>query len=103
MQEGITAGKVHYWKYFTQKRGIWGGFAGGFTIERSVKRYLKKIRKKRFYISERRYAKVLLFLKGAFYRNYRLFSTKIGRNHLNLIDETFQLALDVAKKEGIEK
>ncbi len=96
---GISAGKVHYWTEFTRKQSILKGFAGGFTVERSVERYLKKIRKKKLYIFERRYGRALQFLQGFWPGLYRKFLRSFGKRHINCVQETYDIALETAKKE----
>ena len=95
--EGIKAGKVHYWTEFTKKQSILKGFAGGFTVERSVERYLKKIRKKKLYIFERRYGRALQFVQGFWPGLYRWFLKSFGKRHINCIQETYDLALKTAQ------
>ncbi len=104
MIESINAGKAHYWNNFTKKQLLTKGFGGGFTTERSVEYYIKKIRKRKFYISERRYARIFLIFKGVSSRIYRKCSKIVGKNHINLINETFEIAVNTANKqnEGIK-
>ena len=98
LDKGISAGKLHYWDGFTKKQSILKGFGGGLSVERSVERYLNKIRKKKLYIFERRYGRSLQFLQGFMPNIYRKFLKSFGKRHLKLIDQTFEIALDTAQK-----
>lgn len=100
IKEAIEVGKIHYWEKFTEKCSIQKGFAGGFTVERAVKRYIKKIRKKKLYIYERRYGRLLLFLKGFWPGLYKRFLDSIGQKHISLISETIDMCVEMAKKEN---
>lgn len=99
MKKAIDAGKAHYWTEFTEKKSIFKGYAGGFSVERSIKRYLKKIKKKKLYIFERRYGRILQFLKGFWPGAYKKFIGAMGKRHLALLDSTIKLSLEMAKKE----
>lgn len=98
LKVGIEAGKLHYWEEFTKKQSIFKGFGGGFAVDRSVKRYINKIRKKRLYIFERRYGRFLQFMQGLWPGFYRFFLRKTGKNHLKLIQETYDIALKAKEK-----
>ncbi len=97
MNEAIKVAKVHYWKEFTKKHSILKGFAGGFTVERAVKRYLKKIKKKKLYIYERRYGRFMQLLKGLWPGMYKRFIKSFGKRHMSLFEDTFDIALKIAK------
>jgi len=96
--EGIKAGKIHYWTEFTKKQSIFKGFGGGFTVNRSVDRYIKKIRKKKLYLFERRYGRLLQFVQGLWPGLYQKLLRSFGKRHLNLVQETYDLALETAQK-----
>ena len=96
---GIKAGKRHYWNEFTKKQSILKGYAGGFLVERAIEKYMKKIRKKKLYIFERRYGRLLQFLKGFWPGAYKKFISAMGKRHVNLLHNTFDLSLEIAKKD----
>ncbi|TFG22306.1 MAG: SDR family oxidoreductase [Promethearchaeota archaeon] len=99
MQEALKIGKRHYWEEFTKKQGIYNGFAGGFPVERAVKRFIKKIKKKKLYIFERRYGRLMQFLQGLCPGLYRKLLKSFGKRHLELINEATEIALEYAKKQ----
>jgi len=100
MKIGIEEGKKYYWTQFTKKQSVLKGYAGGFTVERAVKRYLKKIRKKKLYIFERRYGRMLQFLKGFWPRAYKKFIGAMGKRHVELLNTTIKLSLEKAKSNN---
>ncbi|MHA1284922.1 MAG: SDR family NAD(P)-dependent oxidoreductase [Promethearchaeota archaeon] len=99
LRKGIDIGKKHYWEIFTKKQSILKGFAGGFTVERAVKRFLKKIKKKKLYIYDRRYGRIFLFIKGFWPGLYKRLLSFVGKHHTKLIQNSIDLALDYTKKE----
>lgn len=94
----IDDAKIKYWDEFTKKQSIFRGYAGGFPVERAVKRFLKKISKKKLYIFERRYGRMLQFLKGFWPGAYKKFIGAMGKRHVNLLNNTVNSALEQAKK-----
>ncbi len=99
MQEALKIGKSHYWEEFTKKQGLSHGFAGGFPVERAVKRFIKKIKKKKLYIFERRYGRAMQFLRGFIPGLYKKILTSFGKRHLKLLNEATEKALEFAKKQ----
>ena len=93
INQGIAQGKHSYWSELCKKQPIWRGFGGGFPVDRAIKRYMKKIRKKKLYIFERRYGRLLQFLRGFWPRMYKKFVKSIGKRHIRLIHETYEIAL----------
>ena len=93
----IEDAKQRYWDEFTKKQSIFKGYAGGFSVERAVKRFLKKISKKKLYIFERRYGRMLQFLKGFWPGAYKKFIGAMGKRHVNLLENTVNSALEQAK------
>ena len=100
MQEALELGKRHYWEEFTKKQRIYHGFAGGFPVERAVRRFIKKIKKKKLYIFERRYGRAMQFLQGLIPGFYKKFLKSFGKRHLELINEATEIALEFAKKNN---
>ncbi|MFX1392876.1 MAG: SDR family NAD(P)-dependent oxidoreductase [Promethearchaeota archaeon] len=98
MQEALELGKRHYWEEFTKKQRLSHGFAGGFPVERAVKRFIKKIKKKKLYIFERRYGRTMQFLQGFNPGFYRKLLKSLGIRHLELINEATEIALEFARK-----
>ncbi len=98
LNEAIKVAKVHYWKEFTKKRSILKGFAGGFPVDRAVKRYLKKIKKKKLYIYDHRYGRFMQLLKGSWPGLYKRFIKSFGKRHMSLIEDTIDIALKIAKE-----
>jgi len=99
MNKGIEAGKAIYWEKFTKKESLFKGFGGGFTVERAVKRYLNAIRKKKLYIFERKYGRLFQFIQGLWPGLYKALIRTLGGRHMELIQNTFDMAVEVAKKE----
>ena len=93
----IEDAKQRYWDEFTKKQSIFRGYAGGFPVERAVKRFLKKISKKKLYIFERRYGRMLQFLKGLWPGAYKTFINAMGKRHVDLLENTVNSALEQAK------
>lgn len=94
---GKKAAKDLYWTEFTRKRGPFMGFCGGFEIERSVKRFMKKISKRKLYIFDRRYGRFFQFCKGSLPGIYRKFLSLSGMRHDELIDQAFKEAVRAAE------
>ncbi len=99
MKKAVDAGKTLYWTEFTKKQSILKGFAGGLSVERSVKIYMRKIRKKKLYIFERRYGRFLQVLKGLWPGLYKWFISSMGKRHVKLLNNTVNAALEMANKE----
>jgi short-subunit dehydrogenase len=99
MQKGIEEGKIHYWTKFCEKKGFRTGFCGGFELERAVKRFMNKISKKKLYIYDRRYGRFLQFLRGLWPGMYKSTVKAFGNRHTNLLDETYDISLKVAKED----
>lgn len=98
MQEEIKIGMQDYWAEFTKKQSILKGFAGGFTVQRATKRYLKKIRKKKLYIYERRYGRMLQFLQGAWPAMYKRFLRSKGKTHVKLMNTIVDQVVQKSKR-----
>ena len=64
IEVGIKKGKKYYWDKYNENKGPLTGFCGGFPVERSVNRFIKKIRRKKLYIYDRRYGRFLQWLRG---------------------------------------
>ncbi|MFX1274453.1 MAG: SDR family NAD(P)-dependent oxidoreductase [Promethearchaeota archaeon] len=99
-QMAIEAGKKVYWEKFTKKKIVSEGFGGGFTVERAIKLYLKKIKKKKLYIFERRYGKLTQFTKGISTHLYKKILRFFGKRHVELLDEVFTIVKDMQNKEN---
>ena len=91
IKQSIDQAKRFYWENFTKKKLLFEGFGGGFTVERAVKRYLKKIRKKKLYIYERRYGRMVQYLKGFWPRSYKKVVKTIGNRNIKLLEDTFDI------------
>jgi len=87
--------KKVYWEKFTRKKILKEGFGGGIPVEKAVKKYLKKIRKKKFYIFERRYGKLTQFVKGTSVRIYKKLINAFGQRNIKLLEEAFDVARSV--------
>jgi len=98
----IEEGKKTYWETFTKKQSIFKGYAGGFSIPRAVKRFLKKIRKKKLYIFERRYGRMLQFLRGLWPGAYKKFIEAMGKRHTELLENTFYTSLEKARNKTLQ-
>lgn len=103
LQKGISRAKEYYWENFCAKRGLRTGFCGGFNVDRSIDIYLKKIRKKKLYIFERRYGRFFQFIRGFFPRLYKKILSILGKRHTNLLNETFKMAETIAENEKLVK
>lgn len=95
----IQKGKDLYWEKFTAKGS---GFFGGFELDRAIKRYIKKISKKKLYIFERRYGRFLQFVQGMWPALYKKILKKLGKHHMDLIWEVLEFGSDAAE-EVMEK
>lgn len=84
--KGVEIGKEYYWNKFTE---------GGYELEPAIKLFLKKIAKKKLYISERRIARFLFMIKGMWPNLYKIFVRKKSIEHCALIDESTQKAVDL--------
>jgi len=91
----IKEGKKLYWEKFTKKKILTEGFGGGIAVEKAVKKYLKKIKKKKFYIFERRYGRLLHFAKGTSTRLYKRLLNIFGQRNVRLLEETYEVARNV--------
>ncbi len=89
LAKGIEIGKEHYWNEFTK---------GGYELETAIRIYLKKIAKKKLYISERKKARFLFFIKGLWPNFYKKIVRKVGTEHLRIVDESTQKAIDFIEK-----
>ena len=85
LAKGIEIGKEHYWNEFTK---------GGYELESAIRIYLKKIAKKKLYISERKITRFLFFIKGLWPNLYKKFVRKKGSEHCDLLDDSTQKAID---------
>ena len=93
--------KKLYWEKFTKKKILKEGFGGGIPVEKAVNKYLKKIRKKKFYIFERRYGRLTHFAKGTSIRIYKKLINTFGKRNVKLLEEAFDIARSV--KESNKK
>ncbi len=100
---GIKEAKKHYWNKFTKKKILLSGFGGGFPIDRAVKRYLRRIRRKKLYIFERRYGKMCQSSKGLTNVIYKKLLRTFSKRHMNLLNETFEITKIVTLKEMEKK
>lgn len=89
LAKGIEVGKDYYWNKFTE---------GGYEVEPAVRIYLKKIAKRKLYISERGLMRFLFFMKGLWPNLYKKFVRKKGTEHCDLLDESTQNAIDLMEK-----
>ncbi|MBY9004010.1 MAG: SDR family oxidoreductase [Candidatus Lokiarchaeota archaeon] len=87
--KAIDIGKKHYWNKFTE---------GGYELEPAIRIYLKRIAKKKLYISERKLTRFLIFIKGFWPNLYKKFIRYKSYEHCNLIDESTQKAIDFIEK-----
>ncbi|MBD3253731.1 MAG: SDR family NAD(P)-dependent oxidoreductase [Candidatus Lokiarchaeota archaeon] len=94
-KEAIEAGKKYYWEEFTKKGS---GFLGGFNVEKSVKRFIKKISKKKLYIFDRRYGRLIQYLRGFWPSLYKLLLKISGKRHRKLVEATYD---KIIEKSGI--
>jgi short-subunit dehydrogenase len=97
IEEGIKQGKKYYWDKYNEDTGPLTGFIGGFTIERSVNRFIKKISRKKLYIYDRRYGRFLQWLRGQWPGLYKIILNDVGKHHFKLIDDTYEIAVEAAK------
>jgi len=86
-KKGLEEGKRLYWEKFIKKKFLFEGFGGGMELEKAVGRYLKKIRKKKFYIFERRLGRLSQTINGTSIRLYKKILNIFGQRHIKLIDE----------------
>ena len=98
MKKGTEEGKIYYWMEFFKKQSLSKGFGVGFSVERAVKRYPKVIRKEKLYIFKIKYGRMFQIIKGLWLGLYKRIIKMVGKNHMNLIQETFNIALEVARK-----
>ena len=84
--KGVEIGKEYYWNKFTE---------GGYELEPAIKLFLKKIAKKKLYISERKITRFLFMIKGIWPNLYKIFVRKKSIEHCALIDESTQKAVDL--------
>ena len=84
--------KKLYWEKFTKKKILKEGFGGGIPVEKAVKKYIKKIGKKKFYIFERKYGRLTQFAKGTSIRLYKKLVNAFGQRNVNLLEEAFDVA-----------
>ncbi|MHA1292629.1 MAG: SDR family NAD(P)-dependent oxidoreductase [Promethearchaeota archaeon] len=99
MNIGIEEAKKYYWNHFCEKKGLWTGFCGGFEVERSVARFIKKISKKKLYIFDRRYGRFFQFVRGWWPNLYKAILKILGNRHTGLLEKTYEKALNIAKNE----
>ena len=91
--KGIEIGKEYYWNKFTK---------GGYELEPAIHFYLKKIAKKKLYISERKITRSLFIIKGLWPNLYKNFVRKKGNEHCDLINESTQNAIDFMENTSKE-
>ncbi|TFG07465.1 MAG: SDR family oxidoreductase [Promethearchaeota archaeon] len=87
IERGLKAAKSYYWKEFTKKGS---GFFGGFEVERAVKRIMKKIRKKKLYIFDRRYGRFFQYLRGFSPWIYKKILNLAGKRHNELVEQSIE-------------
>lgn len=87
--KAIKRGKEIYWEKFTKKKIMFEGFGGGIPVEKAVIRYLKKIRKKKFFIFERKYGRLTQFAKGSSTRLYKKLLNIFGNRHVELLNDVY--------------
>ena len=97
IEHGIKHGKKYYWEIYNEDKGPLSGFCGGFPVERSVNRFMKKISRKKLYIYDRRYGRLLQWLRGQWPGLYKHVLNDLGKKHFELIEDTFEEAVKAAK------
>ncbi len=85
LAKAFEIGKEHYWNEFTKE---------GYELERAIRIYLKKVAKKKLYISERKIARFLFFIKGLWPNFYKKLVRKVGADHCGVLDESTQKAIE---------
>ncbi|MBD3340680.1 MAG: SDR family NAD(P)-dependent oxidoreductase [Candidatus Lokiarchaeota archaeon] len=88
-EKAINTARAYYWNEFCKM---------GMECDKAVKKYLKKIKKKKLYIFEKRMGRIVQFIKGAYSNLYKKILVKIGDQHLQLFEEAYEEALKVAKE-----
>jgi len=89
LTKGNEIGKKYYWDKFTE---------GGYELEPAILLYLKKIAKKKLYISERKLTRFLFLIKGLWPNLYKKFVRKKGAEHCNLLNESTQKAIEAMER-----
>lgn len=102
-EKAIEAGKKYYWSEFVKKQSITKGFGGGVPVEQAVKSYLKQIGKKKLYIYERRYGRLLQFLKGFMQGPYKSLLKTFGTRNSKVIQQSIKVAVNSLDPEKIEE
>ncbi|MFX0103795.1 MAG: SDR family NAD(P)-dependent oxidoreductase, partial [Candidatus Hodarchaeota archaeon] len=103
IKEGIQKGKEYYWEKFCSKSHLFNGFCGGWEVDKAVKNYLKQISKKRLYIFESKYGRLVQFIRGASRGIFNRVVGMFGKRHVKLLDETFDIAVSYGKNRSFRK
>jgi NAD(P)-dependent dehydrogenase (short-subunit alcohol dehydrogenase family) len=102
-KQAIEVGKQHFWGAYMKKESILKGFGGGNTVENAVRTFLKQIPKKKLYIFDRRYGRLLQLFKGMQQGIYKYFLRTKGEKSVKLIDASFKRAFQSLGHDAIEK
>lgn len=94
LAKGYEFGKKQYWNEFTKE---------GYELERAIRIYLKKVSKKKLYICERKKTRFLFIIKGLWPNYYKKLVRKVGAEHINVLDESTQKAIDFIEKTSKAK
>jgi len=102
-KQAIELGKKYFWGEFMKKQSILKGLGGGNTVENAVRCYLKQLPKKKLYIFDRRYGRLLQVFKGLQQGIYKYFLRTKGEKCDKLIDASFKYAFQSLDPAAIEK
>jgi short-subunit dehydrogenase len=102
-KKAIEVGKRYFWEEFTKKQSIMKGYGGGLEIKHAVKDYLNQISRKKLYIFDRRYGRLLQFFKGFHRGIYQYFLTKMGDKSTELVERAFRASIQSLDPKVITK